>query len=126
MKRIYIAAVLLIITLSICIYELRFVSRSCNDFSHYVTEIQAAYEDTEYDAALNLTKMVNDKWQKNVHKIDMLLYHDYVDEITDNLSKLSIFISKEDESQFLATCREIKNQLESLKNNEIPILENII
>ena len=56
----------------------------------------------------------------------MLLYHDYVDAITINIDKLSIYISDEDDVGFFTTCREIKAQIKSLRESEIPNLENII
>ncbi|MBR3971838.1 MAG: DUF4363 family protein [Ruminococcus sp.] len=126
MKRIYITVLLLIFAGFICVYEFMFVSKNCDDFVYKINNLQKAYMNNEREEALMLSADINEDWNEQVKKIDMLLYHDYVDAITVNMSKLSIYIREEEAVSFYSTCREITDELESLKNSEIPNLENII
>ena len=103
-----------------------FVSKNCDDFVYKINNLQKAYMNNEREEALMLSADINEDWNEQVKKIDMLLYHDYVDAITVNMSKLSIYIREEEAVSFYSTCREITDELESLKNSEIPNLENII
>ena len=126
MKRIYIAVILLIITAGICSYEFLFVSSSVDNYTKEIKNIERAYSQSDFEKAGKLTQKIKSDWLGTVSPMDTLLYHDYVDSISNNISKLSVYINQKDTSAFYCTCAELKNQLNSLKNSEIPNLENIV
>lgn len=126
MKRIYITLILLLFAAFICIYEFMFVSKNCEDFTYKISNIEEAYTNNEREKALKLSADINEAWKEKVKRIDMLLYHDYVDTITININKLPIYIREEESAEFYSTCREITDELKSLKDSEIPNLKNII
>lgn len=65
-------------------------------------------------------------WEDTVSMIDMLLFHDYVDEIGKNLSELESYIKYDEIAQLYAVCESTKEQLLSLKESELPVAKNII
>ena len=126
MKRVPIAVVLIIIAVIICIYEYIFVTKKTEEFIYRINTLEETYSQSEKSEALILTDEINRRWKNTVSRMDMLLYHDYVDAITNNLSKLSVYIREDQKGGFYTTCIEIRKQLESLGKSEIPNLENII
>lgn len=126
MKRIYIAIALLIITSAVCTYEYIFVSKSTEEYIVKVDRIEREYTKDNRSGAIKLSEELYNQWSHTVASMDKLLYHDYVDDISNNMSKLNIYISNRDTTEFYATCRELKNQLQSLKDSEIPKPENIV
>lgn len=126
LKRIYITLLILIFTAIICICEFNFVSDSSDDLVYKINTLEEIYKENQNDNALKLSGEIKDDWDKRVKKMDMLLYHDYVDAITINISKLPIYIREDETTEFYSTCREIKDSLLSLKKSETPNFENII
>ena len=126
LKRIYIAAILLLLCTLICSFEFIFVSRRAEDYIDKINRIEKEYRDSNNSTALSLADSIDTEWSRTVSPMDSLLYHDYVDRISNNISKLSILILENDSSTFYTTCTEIKNQLMSLKKSEVPNFENII
>ena len=126
LKRIYIALMLLILTISICSFEFIFVSIRTQDYIKKVDLIEYEYTFGDRDKALDLAKQIDRQWSYTVSPMDSLLYHDYVDKISNNITKLPILITHKDTTGLLTICKEIKNQLMSLRKSEVPNFENIV
>ncbi len=126
MKRIYIAAVLLIITVAICTVEFIYINSSVNKIAEKIESVHSLYKDGYKETSMKYALETEKAWQNKVNKIDMLLYHDYVDEITRNIVNLKTYIAEEDATGLYSTCNEILTQISSLKNSEFPTLDNII
>ena len=126
MKRLFTALVLLVITAGICTFEFTLVRENSTKYINGIEGIEKSFSRGEKEDALSLTHNINSTWKDSVGSMDMLLYHDYVDDISNNFTKLELYIQKDDETAFYSTCRELKNQLDSLRKSEIPSLENIV
>ena len=126
MKRIRISAFLLMIISLMCVIQFCYVYNSSNIFINEIEVIEEKYTNGDYENALSMCYKTFSKWKHNVGITDMFLYHDYVDEITENMEKMCIFATSEKDTEFLSVCSVIKNQIASLRNSEIPNLENII
>ena len=66
------------------------------------------------------------KWQKNLSIFDILLIHDYVDEISVNLSAMRSYVATQSNDNYLAESAGIKKQLTSVKDSELVKIENIL
>ena len=66
------------------------------------------------------------KWQKNLIIFDILLIHDYVDEISVNLSAMRSYVATQSNDNYLAESAGIKKQLTSVKDSELVKIENIL
>lgn len=126
MKRLFAALVLLAITAGICTFEFKLVRDSSTRYINEIKDVEKSFSAGQKDTALTLIHKINIAWKDNVSSMDTLLYHDYVDDISNNFSKLELYIQKDDETAFYITCRELINQLDSLRKSEIPSLENIV
>ena len=126
MKRIKVAIILLVFSALICTTEFLYVTTKADDITSKIEEIENAYTQCNTSKALEITEDVQMKWKASVSKMDMLLYHDYIDTITSNIEKLEILIYENDSTSLLCTCKETTLMLESLKNSEYPTAENII
>ncbi len=126
MKRIYIALILLILTVFICFVEFVYISSSASKITDKIEDVYKSYKEGYKESSLRYALETENDWQNKVKKIDMLLYHDYVDDITRNIVNLKTYITEEDAVGLYSTCNEILTQINSLKNSEFPTAENII
>ncbi len=125
MKRIYIAIVLLLISASVCFSEYTLVK---NTSEHYIQKLEYIEKEYKLDKtkALKLCNEFSKELDESASPMDAFLFHDYIDDIRVNAHKLQILLKDDNTSMFKTTCEELKIQLTSLKNSEVPILENII
>ncbi|MGN0453041.1 MAG: DUF4363 family protein [Ruminococcus sp.] len=125
MKRIFAAIVLLCISGLLCFAEYSYVEKSVDKFTGMLDELKAVSQENK-DEAIKLAEEINTQWDETVVTIDMLLYHDYIDEIGVSLSTLESYIVYEERAELYATCEAAKKQLLSLKTSELPTAENVI
>lgn len=126
MKRLYISYILLAVSVTICITQFIYIFAICKTFINDIEKIEEVYTNKDYETAQTLCNNTTQKWQKKVKYTDIFLFHEYVDDITGNFAKLNICISLKEDTEVLSICSELKNQLFTLKNSEIPNAENII
>ncbi len=126
MKRFYVAVLLLIFTLSICGAEFIYINSCADNISEKIEKIYKAYSDGNKDRAMRYAIETEEDWEKRVNKIDMLLYHDYVDDITKNIVNLKTYIHEDDAVGLYSTMGEALAQIKSLKKSEFPTMDNII
>ena len=93
MKRIHIAYMLLLITGAICFTQFIFIYKCCNNYEKHIDNIEAAYKNEDYVTAQKLSYELKRKWKKTSKYADMFLFHDYIDDITDNIDKMIIYIN---------------------------------
>lgn len=126
MKRIYMAVILLVFTVLICSVEFIYISSSADKITERIENLCESYKKGNTENSLSYALETERDWMKKVKRIDMLLYHDYVDEITKNIVNLKTYIAQEDAVGLYSTCNEILTQVSSLKSSELPTAENII
>ncbi|MBQ4569341.1 MAG: DUF4363 family protein [Ruminococcus sp.] len=126
MKRIYIAVILLVFTVLICSVEFIYISSSADKITERIENLCESYKKGNTESSLRYALETEKDWMKKVKRIDMLLYHDYVDEITKNIVNLKTYIAQEDAVGLYSTCNEILTQVSSLKSSELPTAQNII
>ncbi len=126
MKRVYAALGILGLVAILCIAEYVCVYQNTIKYVEGIEYMEECVYKGESDKALEYTELMNEHWQGTVSRIDMLLYHDYVDEIGSNLSEMSVYLRNKEYTAFFATCQRTKKELESLYKSEQPLLENII
>lgn len=125
-KRILAALICLGISLVLCLTEFICIEKNADKFIKQLENIEEALYTEDRETASEIAKRIDDEWQDTVYIVDMLLYHDYVDQIGQDLSALSVYIEYEEEAEIYATCEKTKRQLKTLIENEKPTVENII
>ena len=125
MKRLWYALVLVIIALGISFTEFIAVRNSYNTFIKTIDEARTAVEQEDYKRAKRLGKDLENKWIKKEKKLNYLLEHSVLDELSMNIAELSDLSSEESKNDFLSDIDKIKRQFIVLYTNELPYGDNI-
>jgi len=126
MKRIYVAGILLLIAIGLSVAEYVSVRNCTDEYTNRIDKIELMVESDNMKKAAFAARETEKNWEETINIIDMLLFHDYVDDIGRNLAKLESYIEKEELAEFFATCEEAKEQLRSLEESELPVARNVI
>lgn len=126
MNRITIAVLMLLLAGIICGCEFYTVSNSVIQCTAELDTIKNLSEQGDFDKANEITDNLLENWIKTTRRLDKYLYHDYIDEITLHMSALPVCTENQDSSAVKTHIEEIKIQLTSLKESELPYLHNIL
>ncbi len=126
MKRIYIALALLIIAVTVGIFEMFYVTNKIDELNEEIISADNLVKSENYEGAKDVLASAESKWQKNLSIFDILLIHDYVDEISVNLSSMRSYVATQSNENYLAESEGIKKQLTSIKDSELVQIENIL
>lgn len=126
MNRFIIAVVMLLIAGIICGCEIFTVTAYSVDYKEDLDTVKRLMEEESYYDAYKLSEKTIESWQKAAHHLDKYLYHDYIDDITVKMSALPVYAQNEDTQAVNAQVEEIKKQLTSLKESELPYMHNIL
>jgi hypothetical protein len=126
MKRIYIAIAFLILALTTGIFEMFYVTNKIDELNEEIISADNLVKSENYDGAKSVLASAETEWQKNLSIFDILLIHDYVDEISVNLSAMRSYVATQSNDNYLAESAGIKKQLTSIKDSELVQIENIL
>ncbi len=126
MKRLYISAVLLVLTIFGAIFQLWYVGAKTDRFYQKIEELDALVEAENYETAITFANSAESEWNNTVKAIDTLLIHDYVDSITVSFSKLCAYIESKNKDDYIIESVGIKKGLTSLKESEYPSFTNLM
>lgn len=125
MKRLWYALVLMVIALGISFTEIIAVRNSYNTFIKTIDEARTAVENEDYKRAKSLGKDLENKWIEKEKKLNYLLEHSVLDELSMNIAELSDLSSEDSKNDFLSDIDKIKRQFIVLYTNELPYGDNI-
>ena len=125
MKRLWYALVLVVIALGISFTEFIAVRNSYNTFIKTIDEARTAVEQEDYKRAKRLGKDLENKWIEKEKKLNYLLEHSVLDDLSMNIAELSDLSSEESKNDFLSDIDKIKRQFIVLYTNELPYGDNI-
>ena len=126
MKRIYISVLFLAIAFSLSAVELGYISGKADVFISMIDQADRYMRKTNFEDALNLCKDIEDQWCESAESIDMLLIHDYVDQIGNSISKMRSHAENGNPDLYFSESASAKKELASIKESEYPLLENIL
>lgn len=126
MKRITLAVIFILLVTLLVYGEYSYVEKTVKKFTDDLSKIETALENGDYETALNISQKCDDSWKDNSRKMDMLLYHDYVDNVGDSFVSIRKYIEFDNEKEALLVCEKAKRQLQTLFESEKPLAENII
>ena len=112
MKKILISSFLLLILLSICIFNMKFVNDISYESINYLDEMNELNNlDVEYE---NLTKTYNkfaEYWKQKSDVLSTLISHEPLEKITELISKLSIALKYNDKFEISENINAIKTKM---------------
>ena len=82
MKRIYISLAFFILSIATGIFEMFYVTNRIDELNEEIVSADNLVKSENYDGAKDVLAAAESKWQKNLSIFDILLIHDYVDEIS--------------------------------------------
>lgn len=126
MSRFIIAISMLIIAGIICGCELYMVNSSAQNFTDNLNTISQLMEEEKFEVAFEASKKTLDNWEKTSKNLDKYLYHDYIDNITEQMATLPVYAKIKDKNALDVQVAQIKKQLTSLKKSELPYIYNIL
>ncbi len=126
MKRIYIAVIFLLITLCAAAVETGYITAKADMFISKIENIDKLMRRNEYTSALRICQNTEKEWYDSAGTIDMLLIHDYVDEIGLSISKMTSFAERKNIDMYFSESTDAKKELTSIKESEYPLLENLL
>ncbi len=126
MKRIYIAVVLVLLTLCIGALETGYVTAKTDMFIDKIERADKLMKRNEFSEAIKLCQNTEKEWYDNAKAIDMLLIHDYVDDIGLSISKMTSFAESKNTDMYFSESSDAKKQLASIKESEYPLIENLL
>lgn len=126
MKRIWIAIALILSCLVLSICELLFIDNNCDMYTKMINEVEFYYSNKEYIKALDIARDTYSNWSKEEKKLKAFLLHSDIDDITDSMEDIKDYAKDKDEKKFCDACKKTKRQLLSIKENELPFIENIM
>lgn len=126
MKRIYIAAVLILIALATAALEMGFVTAKSDMYISKIEDVDRLMKKEGFSEAIRLSREAEKEWYDCAKSIDMLLIHDYVDDIGLSFSKMTAFAERRNADMYFSQSSEAKKQLASIKESEYLMIENIL
>ena len=126
MNRFAIAVTMILIAGIICGCELFTVNTSVDNSKNSLDKVVTLIEEENYNEASELSEKILKDWSKTARQLDKYLYHDYIDNITEEIAALPVYAKTKDKTAVNAQVAEIKIQLTSLKESELPYMHNIL
>lgn len=126
MKRIIISVMIFSLCLSGAVFELFSVSRSVNGYLEEIGTIDRLVYQNELSEAEQRCRELEDRWSETSRKIDAVLIHDYVDQIGISVAQMKAYIENGSKGMYFSSSEAAKKALESIKDSEYPVAENIL
>lgn len=126
MKRIIISIILFTLCVTGSLIELFCVGNSVDNYLSEIDAIDHLMMKDDFSAASQKCSELEDKWGDTLKSIDIVLIHDYVDQISINISQMSAYIDNLSPDMYFASSEAAKKALESVKDSEYPFLENLL
>lgn len=127
MKRLYIAILLIVISLFIGIFETYLTNKLIDNTINNINEINDFIDKNNMNEAINKIIETEKDFDKiNQNYLHLLTLHDKFDEVGFNLTTMKIHLIKEDYNEYFSLKEKTKKQLLSLKTEKLPIIQNII
>jgi len=110
----------------ICGTEIFTVKSNANKYTEELNQVSLLMSEERFDEASELSRDILKSWTISAKHLDKYLYHDYIDDITEEMSSLPVNSKSKDKSAVRAQIEQIKIQLTSLKESELPYMHNIL
>lgn len=126
MKRLLIAAGLLIVVIVACILSNRSLQSNTDYLLRSLDEMQDTFESGDKEGALRLAEQFAEEFPERTRTFPFFLHHEDVTAIEETAVTLPIMLQAGDEEHFPSEIARCRLQLEKLNDLELPIPENIL
>ncbi len=126
MNRFSVAVAMILLAGIICGCELFTVNSKVDNYTKELNRVSSLMGEERFDEATELSEDILKNWTKAAKNLDKYLYHDYIDDITEEMATLPVHSKNKDKWAVNAQVEQIKIQLTSLKESELPYMHNIL
>ena len=125
MRGMIISGTLFALVVIFCIYSGARLEKVGGETSVVIEEIQNDVENEKWEEALLKTQSLQEKWEKDVKWITVLIDHRETDEINQTLSALCEYVYYRETPELMATASSLKQMFEHIPLKERLIIENV-
>lgn len=126
MKRIIIAAVILIFVSAASVFILGFYTKRIDRMVKIADDLQTALDSGDLDKCLTQSHELIDEFKSSSRFFPLFMRHSDIARIEETLVALPVLIETGSTQHFAAELARCKNMLENLAELENPTLENIL
>ena len=126
MRRLWAAAIILVILLALCTWGLSTTMSLSDELNHTLQEAYTAAEEGNLVRAQELSNEAQTHWKKFHRILSTYIQHTRLEEIDRSLATLSPLLQHGAVDAFSSECARTAAQIASLREAEMPILENIL
>lgn len=119
------AAVLLLLPL-ICLWTGGATCRCVDELAASLKETASAAKADDFSRAAEAAESAKKQWVSHADLLGALLRHDEADGVESGLAALVQFAETGDKDELLARCAELMQQIEHIRQMELPLLKNIL
>ncbi len=126
MKRIVAAVVILILVISVCVWELCFLGSTVDDFKAEIDNVKAFYSENKTEVAINKTNEIIENWKEKHSIISTFIDHKILRDIETSFETMQVALENDDVEDFSVECKKASLQLDDLNMSELPLISNIL
>lgn len=126
MKRIWAAVAILVVVSGLCWWGVHTTIELSDVLSNALQEARSAAEQGDFARAAGLSNQAEERWREFHKVLSTFIQHARLEAIDLSLASLSPLIEHGAVDEFTSECARAAAQIASLREAELPILENIL
>lgn len=126
MRRIYLAIIFLIFIVSAAFFELYIVFNPAKESIKLIEQATELCLKDKKQEALEICQQVSTLWDNSNPKINMFIQHEKTVEISSDIKEMTFCLESDQEFEFLLTAEKLKEDLNTIMDNELPHISNIL
>lgn len=126
MKRLILSMSLVAFAILIAFVEVWYINYAAADTIDDISRITNLMELHEKEKALESTEKIIEKWETNSRYFNIFLLHEEIEAISENLEEINQAIKYDDRDRFFEVSAKTKKRLVIIKEDEFPLLDNVL
>lgn len=110
----------------IAFVEVWYINYTTADTIDDISRITNLMELHEKEKALESTEKIIEKWETNSRYFNIFLLHEEIEAISENLEEINQAIKYNDRDRFFEVSAKTKKRLVIIKEDEFPLLDNVL
>ncbi len=126
MKRLILSMSLVAFAFLVAFIEVWYVNYASSDAINDLSRITDLIELNEKEKAMENTEKIIEKWENSSKYFNIFLLHEEIETISENLEEINEAIKYDDINRFFQVSAKTKKRLEIIKEDEFPLLDNVL
>ena len=117
---------LVLFAVLVAFIELWYVNSTASSTIDDIGRITELVKLNEKDKALENSEKVIKEWDESSKFFDIFLLHEEIEIVSENLEEINEAIKNDDKNRFFEVYAKTRKRLEIIKEDEFPLLENVL